>query len=140
MDLSNFKTDNKLEEEGSWVQVGKDAKIKVARIRNKKYLKLFKRLAAPYKSSIRKGSLEDSVADDILNKCIAETVLLDWKGLSVEGSELEYSSEEAYKILSNPEYKDFKDMVVEIADDMEVFKNNEEEEDIKNLPASSVGE
>lgn len=132
MDLSDFKTNRKLEEEGTWVEVGNGTQLKLARLGNSAYRNHLKILMKPYKAMIRNNTLSDEVVEELLNKAIAKSVLLDWSGLEENGEPVPYSEERAYQILSDPSYKDFRELVVSLASDMEVYQQEELEESAKN--------
>lgn len=134
MDIGRFRTDLDREVEGVWVDIGKGAKLKIARIGNPKYKEVFSEQAKPYRRQIRSGNLSDEVAERILAKSLAETVLLDWEGLEENGEPLPYSKKAALDLLTNPQYKDFRDLVAELGNEAELFHQKEEEEAEGNLP------
>lgn len=129
MDISKLKTDSNLEEEGVLVPLG-DAKIKVARMGNKRYQAAFNRRMTPHKNAARAGIVADEVVEQILIEVIAETVLLDWEGIKEDGVPLPYSRENAIRVLT--EIRAFRDIVVSIADRMETFRRESVENSEKN--------
>lgn len=131
MDIKKtFGTNRDLELEGVWEPINEEASVKIARIGNDRYTKLFQKLMRPYRKQVRRGTMPDKKAEEIYNQVIAETVLLDWKGLTEDDKPLEYSVENAIRLLT--EYKDFKDLVVDAAEAMETFQKEEIEESEKN--------
>ncbi len=133
MDLGKqFATDGVLEEEGVWVDLDTESKIKVARMGNKRYKEAFRRLTAPHKISIRNNNLNDDLAEQLLTQALAEGVLLDWEGMTLKGKPLVYSQKTAIEVLMNPSLKDFRELVVSIASDMESYRQQEQEEVVKN--------
>ena len=62
---------------------------------------------------------------------MTECIILDWKGLEEDGKTVKYSKAECTRILK--EYKDFRDHVSELANSMELFKNEMDAEAEKNL-------
>ncbi|NUB24710.1 hypothetical protein [Azospirillum brasilense] len=129
MDISKLKTDSSLEEDGVWVPLG-DARIKVARMGNKRYQAAFNRRMTPHKNAARAGIVSDDVVEGILIEVIAETVLRDWEGIDDEGVPVPYSRENAVRILTD--IKAFRDIVVSIADRMETFRRETIETSEKN--------
>jgi hypothetical protein len=61
---------------------------------------------------------------------MADSILLDWRGVEEAGQVLPYSKENAMRILL--EYKDLRDQVTEIANEMESFRAEEHQEAEKN--------
>ena len=125
-----FGTNKTDEIEGKWNDIGDGIQILVARIGNPEYQKEFQRISKPHKRALRRGSLNDEVAERLLTKVMAKNILLDWEGLEEDGVAVPYSYENAIRILT--EYKDLRDYVSDIANEMESFKAEEDEEAEKN--------
>lgn len=132
MDLLNLRTDLNKEQEGTWVDIGKGARLKIARIGNPAYKETFRRLTKPYQRQMRTGNLPDEVAEKILARCLAESVLVGWEGLEMDGEPIQYSRKAAMDLLMNPQLKDFRDLVTELANEVELFRQEEMEEAEKN--------
>lgn len=124
-----FKTDKGLEENGVKIDLGEGASITIARLGNKNYQKKFQELAKPHKKAIRLGVLSDEVAEDMLIKALADSVLLGFEGFEEDGEEIVYSLENAEKLLK---VKDFRTMVMDLAGEAEAFRKADEEEAVKN--------
>lgn len=128
MKLAKFKQSVAKAEEGSTIDMGDGLKVTVTRIGCKSYQNMIKKLTAPHQRAIRNKTLDDSVYEEIMNKCLAETILIGWEGLQDEdGAEILYSKAKAYELLTNPEYKDFKDTISDLANEQEVFRQGEVE-------------
>lgn len=139
MDLSKtFRTSEKLEEEGAWVDLGDGAFVCVARVGNKKYNEYFEKALKPHRRQFRTGSMPTEVMDEILIRTLANTILLGWEGVEYEGKELEYSVDNAIMVLR--ELKDFRSLISEISNEMETFKQEEQEEALKNSNRFSNGD
>lgn len=131
MDIDKvFATDLTLEEEGVWVTLDEKSAIKVARIGNKKFQKLSKAFA---KNNKIVAQYVDSIPEDAMIRIVAKSILIDWKGIKLKGKKLEYSVENAIKVLK---YKDFLDLVIKVANDKEAFRQQEIEEDKETLGKS----
>lgn len=127
MDINEFKTDQNLEEEGTWVSIdGNGTSIKVARMNNRAYKKYFQQITKPYKRMIRNGSLSEDLAEKLLIDAIAHKVLVDWKGFTKNGKKFSYSVDNARTFLA--ESSDFRDLVTESAGEMENYRQQEVEE------------
>jgi hypothetical protein len=131
MDLGrSYKTDADKELNGTWVDIGDGGSVKIARSGNKRYLELFQQKIKPHARAIRTKTLKNEVAEAILIDCMAQAILLDWAGLEDNGQPLKYSTAEAKRLLTD--YKDFRNLITELADDMETFRQEQLEDDEKN--------
>ena len=139
MDLNNFATDVSLAEEGAWIQIDEETSIRVARYGNRRFKKVFARLTAPYKVQIQQGTLNEEMASSLLTRAIAEAILVDWKGMKKAGKDLPYSVEAAIKILSDETLSNFRDMVVNLSQDIQTFREQEVREDAEKLQSISGG-
>lgn len=136
----NFGTSEELQNDGAWTNdLGDGLKLKLARLRNPEFRKMYQRALKPYQQQIRRGTLDPSIEEGIINKCVAKTVLLDWKKLNLDGEAIPYSTENALRILSDPDLTDFRDLVVELASDAELFREENLEDASKNLLTGSSG-
>ncbi len=130
-----FATDEKSELEGIWEDVGGGAKVLVARIGNKHYTERFKRLGKGLQRQLDRGTLPEDKQAAILVAIIADTILLDWSGFADEGKPIEYSKENAKLMLKK--YSDFRQLVWDIADDANLYRTKDREEDLGNSSAPS---
>ena len=133
MDLFKaFATDEKLEIEGRWVPFNSETSFKIARAYNKHFSRMFQREFKANRLALEaKGAEAEKLADDIMCRVMAKTILLDWKGpLSIGGEDLgKYSEDGAVKALK---LKEFRAWVQGRADDTDAFKIHQDEEDEKN--------
>ncbi|MEQ8396502.1 hypothetical protein [Thalassobaculum sp.] len=141
MDLNRFKADTALEDEGVWttVDAATGCRLRIARIGNRRYRETMARRLKPYRRALRAGTLDDQVTERVTAEVLAETVLLDWERLERGGAAVAYSREAAAAILADPAYKDFRDLVVELASDQESYRERDIEDAEKNSATSSAG-
>ncbi len=134
MDLRSIKTDVKNEEDGAWISIDKTTKLKIARWNNKKFRNMRESLSAPYmtKSKKNSGLISDEDAEDILNTVISETILMGFDGLELDGEKIEYSVENAKKLICDQSLKEFRELVVELSTDIDNFREEFIEEAEKN--------
>lgn len=131
MDIGKeFATDSKLEQDGVWVDLDDETSILIARMNNKKYRNALRRVLKPYKTQISAGTIQPGKLDDLLVTPLAAHVLLDWKGLTVNGEPTEYSREAAERVMQ--QFPDFRELVVTLASDMDLFRTADIEDDTKN--------
>lgn len=129
--IARFRTNQKKEQEGTWVDIGEGAELKLARIGNPKYQAYLMELSKPIRTALRAGNFTDPRLKDALKKVIARTVLLDWKGIEEENEKgqlepVPYSEQKALEYME--EMPDFFTLVQELASDSSLFKDEEAEE------------
>ena len=139
MDLNKLRTDLNRESDGVWVDIGDGASIKVARIGNPRHSAILRKLSAPYRRQINAGTLPDDVAFRISGEAMANAILLDWKGLELDGATLVYSQKAAKDVLCNQQLKDFRSQVQAAAEDEEAFRQTVIEDAEKNSQSGLSG-
>lgn len=132
MDFESFLTNHQHENEGVWVQIGKDAHIKVARASdaNEAYTSA---LRAKYKDHRYDLEQEDESAraleNQILIELYADHILKDIRGLKKDGVEIVYDPKVGRELLKN---KDFFARVRQHSTNFEHFKQKAEDDAVKN--------
>lgn len=126
MDLKkDFSTNKELEEAGAWIDIGDGGKLKIARAGNKKSIAYSRQMAKPHMAQITYGKLSDEVATELAVEVLAETILLDWDGMTDGGKPLPYSKENALNMLRA--YPDFRDLVSQISNERKTFQKEIDE-------------
>lgn len=124
--FEQYATDESLENNGTWFEIGGGAKVLVARSGNRAYTKYLTKEVQRYQRTLDR---EDDVAgvksDEIMTEAMARHILLGWEGIKFKGEPLVYSFENAKKLLA---LKDFKRDVLKFADDMDAYKLKQEKE------------
>jgi len=117
MKLSEIRVDAARLEEGDWVgdlpEMG-GLRLKVRGINNEKYRKAQQRMIEALPRSKKPGGRIDPKAqDEITSKCLLETVLIDWDGLEGDdGKPLAYDRAMAERLLTEPDYRRFREAVI----------------------------
>jgi len=126
--LELFTTDQDLEKNGVWVEIGSEGEsVLIARLYNPAYNARIREVMEPYKQKVSKTSEAESL--DIMAAIEAETILLGWEGFTEDGKNVPYSREKAKEYL---QLKDFRALINKIASNMETFKAQQMEEAEKN--------
>lgn len=69
-----------------------------------------------------------NVNSDVTKQAVARCVLLGWKGLKYGDEEIEYSEQKAIELFSDERFPDFYPLVLEFSNDLELFKQEEQED------------
>ncbi len=124
--FAQFATDETLEENGTWFQIGGGARVLVARSGNRKYGKMLTKAVERNKKALDlNDDAADKLSEEIMISVLAETILLGWEDISFKGEVLEYNIANAKKLLA---VKDFRKAIAQFADDVSAFKFKETEE------------
>lgn len=106
MNLYDIFDEQKLDQAETFTLEIEDGDVKVsfelarAGAENKKFGTKLNALMKPYKYAMQKGTMKDEQAERILCQALADTVIVDWEGVTDrEGNPLEYSAEAAAKLL-----------------------------------------
>lgn len=137
-----YNTDTSLEEEGVWVDFGDGLKVQVRRLTSKASREFRRKLEKPYTAQFRNREMPDSLQEELLNKQVAGAIIVNWEGVEdpdapepKEGEQpkmLPFSHENALKIISNPEFRDFRDDILTAAMERTTFEKEQREAARKN--------
>lgn len=135
--FANFATDETLEVVGVWHSVAKGAEIRVARADNPVYMNALsefmdaelEKVNLPENPSKEQKEKVEKSTRSVLVRAAARGLLLDWKGLSYKGKPIDYSVENAEKLLS---HKDFLEYVLKVANDVRNYRLKIQDEQEKN--------
>jgi hypothetical protein len=136
MDLGKTKLDISKSEDGVWVEVDDKTSVKIARYLNPKHKAYVNRRMEPLRRANRLGNVDDETTEKIEIEALAKCVLLDWKGLEVNGVEVKYSFEKAKEFLSDPKVPQFIIMIRELATDMKYFHEEFMDDSVVNIKKS----
>lgn len=130
MDIfATYAVNEDLENNGTWMELG-DAKFLIARAGNRSYSKLFtKEYERNQRALEAKDDNADKLAEKLMIKVIAKTILLGWENVKYQGKDLAYSVENAEMLLA---HKDFRREIVKMSEDFDAFKMQKEAEEEKN--------
>lgn len=128
LNKSQFDVDQNLETQGVWEDIGDGAWLLVARAGNDNWNAEYQRMPRTIRRKIEnppKGA--EGFRDEKICELMANTILLDWKGLADEGKEIRYSKENAKKLLLK--YPEFRDFVFQLSNDSNRFLRESEKEE-----------
>lgn len=116
-----------------------DGRIRVARAGNPKARAFSRKSARKYRNLARRsgGDLPDHIVMEQLRKQYAQTILLDWEGVEIEGEEPDYDPDLGERVFeADP---DFLDTVINIANEAQAFRSDEIAEDAEAVGNVSSG-
>lgn len=95
-----YKTDQKREDGGVWVDLGDGVKFRLRRYKSKIVQDEKRRLEKPYENQIRRGEdLSEDIAKKLIVEQMARAICVDWQGVEdEEGNALEFSVSNAVKL------------------------------------------
>ena len=137
-DLKEFETDEVKELEGVWVyfDIEETQGLLIAEAWNENFMKAFRKFPRGFQARARMQTLDTKTDRKGWHKLLAETILLDWKGIAHEGKPLgKYTSKSGAEYMKL--YKKFVKFVWEAAGEESLYVKEQEGEDEKNSLASS---
>lgn len=132
--LKYLRNDKEATQDGVWVDMGGGAEFKLASTHSAKFTKAFQTAMKPYTKTHRQ--VPEAEQERIMNRCVANHILLDWKGVfdgedkNGEGIPLPYSMENALTLLTEMDW--VRESILKEAADLENYKQHSEAETIKN--------
>lgn len=138
-----YNTDQSLEEEGVWVDFGDGLQVKIRRLNSKHSRETRRKLEKPYSTQFRGREMPDSLQETLLNQQMSKSIVVDWKGVDdpyadvkpgdKDAPALAHSEENVLKLLSDPEFKDFRDDILTAAMERTTFEKEQRKAKEKNL-------
>lgn len=120
-----FATDLEASKDGVWHRIDEETQIKVAKARNENFKKRAFELFNENKIELfsKTGKFTDLDERKLMSQLIAETILIDWKGVKdQDGKEVKYTPEIGAQVLANPEMGDFLELVQTCAENEEAYR------------------
>lgn len=135
MKITELMLDDSKKADGVWVDCA-GYSVQVRSLDCKEFSKMHSRLMKPYQHIQRRnGEVPEDVATSIFQRCVAETILLDWKGIQDEkGKEIPFSKELALEYLQKAQL--FANDVVAAATNIANFRLEAKETAVKNSKTS----
>jgi hypothetical protein len=125
-----YATDEEAEENGVWVPLGEDTKLKIARDGNDECERLVERLMMENADKLAAGGdVAKQAQREIEIEVTAATILKDWEKLTYKGEVIEYNEANARMVL---QHKDFRRRVLFHARQRDAYLQKYEAEVAKN--------
>lgn len=127
-----FETNEDLEENGKWFTVKGDAKIRLRRFTSTKSINVRARIDRAWREANGKKKPSDEDHIIMLNRQLADGVVVDWKNfMDRDGQPIEFSPQAAFKLLTA--MPNLQNAISIVTLDMDNFKAEEREEVVKNF-------
>ena len=123
MEFNNYKVDSAKSEDGVWMEHD-GAQFLIARFGNIKFVNYLEKLRRPYERVISNGTISNDKLTEIGCRAIAKYILLDWKGLTVNGKEVPYSEDKAFELLIMPNAEEFRNLISNLSQDVEQYRED----------------
>lgn len=138
-DLSAIAVDPKLAIEGRWKEFG-GGRFLIARWNNKKASAMRNELHSEFYSKIKDSDTPENLDKEfaeIQTKVMSECILLGWENVGEKGNPIEYSTEVAFKVLSDPRYVDLYDYVTRESINHDNYAQENLEEIVEDVKPSA---
>ena len=130
--LSAIKTNPDLENKGVWVEWELGVQLLIARIGNKAFDEMMRRLSEPHLKTIR-ADAGDKKMEDITKKALAKHILLGGKGIEDDdGKALKYTPEQALTFFNDDSLRDLYKFVLITANESARYRAELDEDGAKN--------
>ena len=127
---------------GRWVELSEGGEVLVARWNNPEFRKLQTKLYQDYRNPrangprIKGNKIPPQVQEEITQKLVEKTILMDWRGFSSGTEEFAFTPENKKLILTDERFRWIFDEIVAAAMDEEAYRNEGIEEDLGNSEAA----
>jgi len=121
MDLNSLMNCLDDEENGKWYQYDTKTKFKLARFGNKTHTAKTKALLNEH-NNLANGGIMTTEEQIEMNAILMSTIVVDWKGLIMNGKKLDYSEDAVKDIWMDDRLKDFRKAIEGYADNGSNFR------------------
>lgn len=143
LDLDLFAVDQRKSDEGVWFTYDRSPglKVKIRSIECDDYTRAVERMRSVHTRGMRPGSsLPEKTAAMITKRCVSDLLVVDWEGLKDKsGSQIPFSCDMCYEILSDDRYIDFYAWVLNQSTNIKNFEEEELDEAGKSSETGSDG-
>ena len=130
-----YKGSTEKELEGVWVDFAEGVELRIARSGNPKFQEKLEQLLKPHRRKFRRGNIPLDLVRSLTQQAAIGTILVNWRGFTEKdenGKELPVNFSEDKALEYFKKSTDFVNDVLDFADDMELFREDDQEESGKN--------
>lgn len=121
MDIADFKIDLDAAEDGQYFPLDENSGLVIAQWNNKEHAKYLRTVYKKHGARLRNNQMDDEEAR-LLMAGQWPHVLKGWKGMKLDGEEVEYTPKLVVDLASNPQFRDFFKRIQSIAEAEENFR------------------
>jgi hypothetical protein len=126
MDISKIKIDTKAQNDGVTVELFPGVTVTVRSTATNEYRNALQREVRKQRRFIDANiPIPAEIMDGVVARLLAEHVIVGWSGLTEDGKPFAFTPENVAKIVSDPEYRQMRDMIADIAGENETFRRRE---------------
>lgn len=138
LDIDSLAVDPTAAEEGVWASF-MGARFKIARHNSNKANALRARLTLDRWEELTAGTEDsDRIANEVNAKVLAETVLLDWEGVTKGGKPLEYDAKIGLEYLIDPRFRDLVQFIENFSLNRGNYREKAEEQAAESVKDSAA--
>lgn len=101
-DIQEFRLDKEAKAGGVWIDFGGGAQFKIAAFDNPGFSDAFRKATKPYNDLGKE--IPDADQIEIMSRTMSQFIVLDWKGVFDGKKKLQYSQENAFRLLFELEW------------------------------------
>lgn len=101
-DISKYRTDPALKQQGVWIDLGGGARIKLASFDNEDFATNFRKMVEPYTKMGQE--VPEGEQKRIMLHCTANYIILDWENIFDGEDPIPYTPENAYRLLEEIDF------------------------------------
>lgn len=136
-DIDTLRVDPEKVSEGTWVNYRSGARLKLAKFMNKDMQDYRVEKSLEHAGVLNAGGeAADKLAEEVTVECLARFVLKDWEGFNRDGKELKYTPELGVELMSNEEFSDFREDVINLSSSRDNYRPEETAKAVKKPAAS----
>jgi len=139
MDLDKYRLDDTKSISGVWHEIAPDAKLLIAKWVNTEHRKSIEKRLEKGKYKFQNDDPNDIEVERRINESLANYILIGWDGLILNGKQLKYSVQAAIDLLSDPDFKWLKEIVIEFSMEAENYMQKNIEKAEQNIKKLSSG-
>jgi len=132
--FEEYALDLTAEVDGRWFKDWrKGLDLRIARANTPAWTKTYGRLLQELRADGDDSEITREQSEELLIRCMSDCVLVGWRPvLRFRGEDLAYSAANAYKVLADPQMREFRDQVWRVANRVENWYVRNMERDAKN--------
>lgn len=135
--LKRFATDPELENNGTWLELGDDASMRVLSVYSKDAKAAMLRIESRNKKYTRTGSPVPDALQTKNDRDLCCALVPEWKGVVLDGETLDCTQENKELVFGDPRMRQLRQLVIGFAVQADSYRADAEAADAKNSKTAS---